>query len=94
MLGQSEIVSPEEIITYDGVLAPGYGQLSKDVRNAISLMAQNEGLFLDPVYTGKTFAGVLGLLKEGIISKGMRVLFVHTGGQPALFAYQEELSAG
>lgn len=94
MLGQSEIVSSEDIITYDGALAPGYGQLSKDVRGAISLMAQNEGLFLDPVYTGKTFAGVLGLIKEGIISKGMRVLFIHTGGQPALFAYQEELTAG
>lgn len=94
MLSAPVVVSPTDIITYDGVLAPGYGQLSENVSIALRMMAQSEGLFLDPVYTGKTFAGLLALVKEGAIRKGMRVLFVHTGGQPALFAYQEELSAG
>jgi len=55
------------------------------------MMARQEGLFLDPVYTGKSFAGVPGLVKEGTIKPGERVLFIHTGGQPALFAYQSEL---
>ncbi len=48
---------------------------------------------LDPVYTAKTFAGVLGLLEEGIIKKGQKVLMLHTGGLPALFGYQEVLES-
>lgn len=56
-----------------------------------TILARFEGLFLDPVYTAKCFAGVLGLLDEQRIKPGMRVLFVHTGGQPALFAYQTEI---
>ena len=94
MLGAPEVARPEDINVYDGALAPGYGQVGDEVRSAINMMAQNQGLFLDPVYTGKTFAGLLGLLKDGTIRPDSRVLFIHTGGQPALFAYQEDLSMG
>ncbi|MFT4959575.1 MAG: hypothetical protein ACI92Z_000651 [Paracoccaceae bacterium] len=59
---------------------------------ALKMMAHYEGLFLDPVYTAKAFAGVPGLLQEGQIQPGMRVLFIHTDGVPALFAYQDELA--
>jgi L-cysteate sulfo-lyase len=86
-------VATSDIITWDGSLAPGYGRLADNSRAALHMMARNEGLFLDPVYTAKSFAGVLGLLSEGKITPGMRVLFVHTGGQPALFACQDEVSA-
>jgi len=86
-------VPKSDVLTWDGALAPGYGQVGPQTAQAISLMARFEGLFLDPVYTGKSFAGVLGLLDEGTITPGMRVLFVHTGGQPALFAYQREIEA-
>jgi len=79
--------------SWDGALAPGYGQVGRQTAEAMTLMARYEGLFLDPVYTAKTFAGVLGLLEEGTIRPGNRVLFVHTGGQPALFAYQAEIEA-
>ncbi|MBL4768576.1 MAG: D-cysteine desulfhydrase family protein [Rhodobacteraceae bacterium] len=79
------------ILTRDDALAPGYGQISERVKGALKMMAQYEGLFLDPVYTAKAFAGVLELLQGGEIQPGMRVLFIHTGGVPALFAYQEEL---
>lgn len=87
------VVPDTDILTWDGALAPGYGQVGPQTAKAMSLMAKYEGLFVDPVYTGKSFAGVLGLLDEGAITQGMRVLFVHTGGQPALFAYQAEIEA-
>ncbi len=54
---------------------------------------RTEGLLLDPVYTGKSFAGLLDLLKTNQIRSGMRVLFIHTGGLPALYAYQKEIDA-
>ena len=85
-------VANSDIITWDGSLAPAYGRLGDNSRAALHMMAQKEGLFLDPVYTAKSFAGVTGLLQEGTITAGMRVLFVHTGGQPALFAYQDEVT--
>ncbi|CTQ55577.1 D-cysteine desulfhydrase [Roseibium album] len=84
-------IASEDIITWDGALAPGYGRIGETTRNALSLMAKTEGVFLDPVYTAKTFAGLLGLLKEGRIKPGQKVVMVHTGGIPALFGYQEEL---
>ncbi len=84
-------VGRDDINVWDGAIGPSYGQLDAKSRTAITMMAQNEGLFLDPVYTAKGFAGVLGLLEEGVIKRDMRVLYVHTGGTPALFAYQNEL---
>ena len=60
----------ENIRVYDGALAPGYGQVGHGTREALTLMARTEGIFLDPVYTAKTFAGLLCLLREGAISKG------------------------
>ena len=56
-------------------------------------MAQTEGTMLDPVYTAKTFAGVFGLLEEGMIQKGQKVLMFHTGGLSALFGYQDVLDS-
>jgi L-cysteate sulfo-lyase len=85
-------VADNDILTWDGALAPGYGQIGAPMKRALKMMAEYEGLFLDPVYTAKAFAGVLGLLQDRQIQPGMRVLFIHTGGVPALFAYQDELN--
>ena len=87
------LISKNDIRVWDGALAPGYGRVGPKAMHALSMMAKMEGLFLDPVYTARTFAGVLGLLEEGKIEKGMKILFIHTGGQPALFAYQDEMEA-
>lgn len=81
----------EHINVWDGALAPGYGQVGDSTRNALELMARTEGVFLDPVYTAKTFAGLLGLLEAGVIQQGQRVVMLHTGGLPALFAYSEDV---
>ena len=83
----------QDLLIRDGLLAPGYSQVGPKTLFAHKLMAQTEGIMLDPVYTAKTFAGVLGLLEEGIIKKGQKVLMLHTGGLPALFGYQDVLDS-
>ena len=80
-----------DIVTWDGVLAPGYGRIADTIRDAISLMYRTEGILLDPVYSAKTFAGLLGLLKEERIIPGQKVLMLHTGGLAAVFGYQDSL---
>ncbi|MFZ5822774.1 MAG: D-cysteine desulfhydrase family protein [Bacillota bacterium] len=70
----------------DGYLAPRYGKSSPAGLEAIRLVARLEGILLDHVYTGKAMAGVLDYIRRGIIQPGERVVFVHTGGAPALFA--------
>ncbi|MBR4038770.1 MAG: D-cysteine desulfhydrase family protein [Clostridia bacterium] len=65
---------------------PRYAIPSKEGNDAVRLMAQQEGLFLDPVYTGKAFAGLVAMAKEGVFGADDRVLFVHSGGAGGLFA--------
>ena len=80
-----------EVWVCDAVLAPGYGRLNDAVREAMALAARHEGLLLDPVYTGKAMAGLIAQVRSGRIAAGSRVLFLHTGGLPALFAYGDRL---
>jgi L-cysteate sulfo-lyase len=60
---------------------------------AVRLMASQEGLLLDPVYTGKAFAGLLAGIRAGDYAPGQNVLFIITGGTPGLFAYRTELAS-
>lgn len=64
----------------------GYGVLTDAEREAIRLFARHEGLLLDPVYTGRAAAGMIDLIRKGFFKKNATLLFLHTGGQPALFA--------
>jgi L-cysteate sulfo-lyase len=91
MLGVDAALTRNDILTWDDALAPGYGIVGDATRDALTLMARTEGVFLDPVYSAKTFAGLIGLLKAGRIKTGQKVVMLHTGGQPALFGYQHEL---
>ena len=70
---------------------PGYEQPSEAASEAIRLLARTEGLFVDPVYTGKALAGLLADARDGVIRPGETVLFWHTGGATALFAEPEIL---
>lgn len=72
-------------LSYDHV-GPGYGIRSVDGDNAIHKVAMSEGIFLDPTYTGKVFAGLLESVSSGRIPRDSRVVFVHTGGALALLA--------
>ncbi len=93
MMGFDPVLVTDDIYTWDGALAPGYGRIGRAAREALTLMARVEGILLDPVYSAKTFAGLLGLLEQGVIRKGQKVVLLHTGGQPALFGYQDELQS-
>ena len=77
----------------DAVHAPGYGRLNDAVREAMAMAARHEALLLDPVYTGKAMAGLVAHVRAGRIAAGSRVLFLHTGGLPALFAYADKLGS-
>jgi D-cysteine desulfhydrase len=70
---------------------PGYGQPTPQTMDAIEIAALDEGLILDPVYTGKAMAGLIGHAREGRFQAGDSVVFLHTGGTPALFAYHREM---
>jgi D-cysteine desulfhydrase/L-cysteate sulfo-lyase len=85
-------VTDEDVITMDDVLAPGYGQLNPMTLEALRLTASKEGLILDPVYTGKVMAGMIHRIREGVYGGNDNVLFIHTGGHPALFAYEPEIT--
>lgn len=80
-------------ITFD-YIGPGYGVPSPAGLEAIALTARTEGILLDPIYTGKAMAGLIDHVRGGRWSDGQNVVFVHTGGTPALFAYHEALVAG
>ncbi len=94
LLGDTPLLGNDDVLTWDMALAPGYGRLGPLAREAIELMARHEGLFVDPVYTAKSLAVLIALARDGTIAKGARVLFIHTGGLPALFGYEPELRAG
>ncbi len=83
---------PREAITALGDwVGPGYSLPSPEMVEAVQLLARVEGILLDPVYTGKAMAGLIALVRRGAFKKGEHVLFVHTGGAPALYAYQSVL---
>lgn len=82
-----------DVEVFDGALGPGYGQMGADTIEALTLAARLEGLVLDPVYTAKTLAGLVAEVRRSRWRAGERVLFVHTGGVPALFAYEPAVTA-
>ncbi len=92
MLPGDHQIRDEDIHLFDDCLAPGYGHLNEFVTEAIKLAAEEEGLLVDPVYTGKALAGMMKLIREGKFSAQEKILFMHTGGTPALFGYPSLVS--
>ncbi len=84
-------VPREAFSVFDDYVGPGYSLPTEAMIQAIKLFARLEGVLLDPVYTGKTAAGLIDLVERGHFKRGERVLFLHTGGAPALYAYQQML---
>ena len=85
LLGEDMPIGREDFDLRD-MCGPGYAIASEEGNAAVTMMAQNEGIFLDPVYTGKAFAGLIAMAKEGAFAPDDRVLFVHSGGAGGLFA--------
>ena len=92
LAGSSVAVPREAIECRDEWVGPGYSLPTEEMVEAVRLFASLEGELLDPVYTGKAAAGLIGLVRSGEIGADERVLFVHTGGSPALYAYQPVLT--
>ncbi len=93
MTGHPVDLAPSDVDIADDLLAPGYSKFGSAVTDAILLAARTEGLFLDPVYTGKAMAGMIRMIAQGRIARSETVLFAHTGGSPAIFAYEPALNA-
>jgi D-cysteine desulfhydrase/L-cysteate sulfo-lyase len=91
LLEMEPVVEEEDIILTDAFLAPGYGRMNEQVLDAMRLAAESEGLITDPVYTAKAMCGFIERAKAA--QKGQTLLFVHTGGTPAIFGYERELGA-
>ncbi len=81
-----------DIIVFDEYIKEGYGVLNKEVADSIRLVAEREGVLLDPVYTGKAMVGLVDLVKKGYFKDRENVVFFHTGGTPSLFPYGSELA--
>lgn len=92
LLGGRAGIVAADVLVDDTNLSPGYGRLNDEVRTAIRLAATREAILLDPVYSGRTMAGLISLVQNKTIAQGACVAFIHTGGLPALFAYQQDLS--
>jgi D-cysteine desulfhydrase len=85
-LGERIEFTGDDVLANDDYCQAGYGVFGDGEREAIKLFASNEGLLLDPVYTGRAAAGMIDLIRKGVFKKDETILFWHTGGQPALFA--------
>jgi len=84
----SEIVpSRNSVKCFDDYVGPGYSVPTDSMVEAVKIMAATEAILLDPVYSGKTFAGMIDLARKGYFEGCTNVLFLHTGGSPALYAY-------
>lgn len=81
---------PQDVITcFDQYVGPGYSLPTDSMIEAVKLLARTESILLDPVYSGKAMAGLIDLVRNGHFPEGANVLFLHTGGSPALYAYTD-----
>lgn len=89
----NEEISKDEVIVFDEYSGGGYGFISKEKAYAIKLLAETEGMFIDPVYTGSALACLIDLCRKDFFNTNDVVTFIHTGGAPALFAYKNPLKS-
>jgi len=86
-VGIEEAIPRSAVVCFDEYVGPGYSLPTPEMVEAVELVARTESILLDPVYTGKAMAGLIGLVRKGHFDREARVLFLHTGGSPALYAY-------
>lgn len=87
-VGLGHAIPPSAFQLARGYAAPGYGQPNAGMIEAVKLLASLEGIVLDPVYTGKAMAGLIDMVRQGRFGADESVVFIHTGGAPGLFAYE------
>lgn len=89
-VGIKSSISRETVVCFEEYVGPGYSLPTPEMVEAVKMLAMTEGILLDPVYTGKAMAGLIDLVRKGYFHKDENVLFVHTGGSPAIYAYIQE----
>ena len=93
LAGGTHEIPVDAFVVRDDFVGPGYSLPTPEMTAAIQTFARLEGVLLDPVYTGKAAAGLISLVREGAFEAGSKVLFMHTGGSPAIYAYPDEVLA-
>jgi 1-aminocyclopropane-1-carboxylate deaminase/D-cysteine desulfhydrase-like pyridoxal-dependent ACC family enzyme len=93
LLGLPHRLTAADMDVSEDYIGPGYGQVTPDGREAMDLLARSEGILLDPVYTAKAMAALIDDVRRRRVAPGEMIIFVHTGGTPAVFAYRDELMA-
>ena len=84
-------IERQDVIVFDEYIREGYGIVDKEVSDTLRLVALKEGIFLDPIYTGKAMVALLDLIQKGYFKKEDKIVFFHTGGTPALFPNKHKL---
>ena len=87
LIGAKVEVTKEQVVAFDEYVGSGYSLPTDSMVEAVKLLATTEAILLDPVYSGKAMAGLIDLVRKGHFPKGSNVVFLHTGGSPALYAY-------
>jgi D-cysteine desulfhydrase len=90
-VGVASAIARDAVVCFDEYVGPGYSLPTPQMAEAVRMLARLEGVLIDPVYTGKAMAGLIDLVRKGTFKKDENVLFVHTGGSPALYVYMEEI---
>jgi 1-aminocyclopropane-1-carboxylate deaminase/D-cysteine desulfhydrase-like pyridoxal-dependent ACC family enzyme len=86
-------LAKDDLVVYDDrkYIGKGYGIPSKEGIDVIKMLAVNEGILLDPVYSSKAMVGLMDLAQKGVFKRGDNVVFLHTGGAPAIFSFGDEI---
>ena len=91
-IGASGVVERKDVVANCDYVGDGYGIPTDSMNEAVMLLARTEGLLFDPVYSGKALAGMIDLVRRGEFSDARNIVFLHTGGSAALFAYADQLN--
>jgi len=90
-VGIESAIPQDAVLCFDEYVGPGYSLPTQQMAEAVRMLARLEGILMDPVYTGKAMAGLVDLVRKGYFKKEENILFVHTGGSPALYVYMKEI---
>jgi D-cysteine desulfhydrase len=90
-VGINTAIPRDAVLCFDEYVGPGYSLPTPRMAEAVRMLAGLEGILMDPVYTGKAMAGLIDLVRKDFFGKEENVLFVHTGGSPALYVYMEDI---
>jgi len=88
-VGIESPIPREAVVCFDDYVGPGYSLPTDSMIEAVRMLAETEAILMDPVYTGKAIAGLIDLVRKGFFDQDEKILFIHTGGSPALHVYAD-----